>query len=222
MNIKSFAQKHFSKLGVVAVAVGIVAIGGAVSADAAVGDEGGIYHYHINDQVEADLMRTPAKSVWTESVNNGAIIESHLVGAVRAQLQYGKSGEKMVIEPKVVEKVGGSFTTNATVIGTFKLAKGSWLLPVSARFDRTATGPADGNRPQLAIRYNGTKDAATVMGQELSPLKGRELTGADNKVVVLDSETTFTVTGFGYNDDTSAAGGGTFTAGAEITPVRVG
>lgn len=222
----------FKSKALTTVAAGVAAIGALVATGTlaqagstgrqAFGDEGSVYHFHINDQVEADLMKTPANSVWTESINKFAVTKDKLHPAVVTELGYGKSGDKIVVPAKLVEKVGGSFTANATSIATFQLPAGAWLLPVSARFDRVATGPADGNRPQLAVRYDNGKDAGTVMGQELSGLKDRELTGADNKVVTISETTTFTVYGFGYNDDQSASGGNTFAASAEITPVRVG
>lgn len=104
-----------------------------------------------------------------------------------------------------VDKIGGPFASNATLIGTITLPKGTLKVDVDGFWTTLAAGPA-GTRPQLALR--GTDVAVTIFPGEASPTANRELTGHATKKVVLAVDTEVKVYAFGYNDDTSGNGAG--------------
>jgi hypothetical protein len=58
-----------------------------------------VYHAQINDTVEADLMKTPAKSVWATSLNKGIVAESNLTPAVKKKLNAGMFGYEEIGRP---------------------------------------------------------------------------------------------------------------------------
>jgi hypothetical protein len=136
---------------------------------------------------------------------------------------YGKASVTESFKPVVVDHIGGSFKTNKTKVGEFKLPAGTWMINTSAFFARTAAGPA-GTRPQLALRVGATNNAfgddyGTILGAEISPAKDRELTGSTVKAT---ASTTVEVFAFGYNDDAGSAGSGDITAAADVVAVQVG
>lgn len=126
----------------------------------------------------------------------------------------------------VIAHLGGSFKAGKTLVCSFDLPAGTWMINTSAFFGRTAVGVA-GTRPQLALRVGSTPtafgdDYGTILGQEISPTANRELTGATVKIVTVPAAVTVDVFGFGYNDDTGTAGSGDITASADIAAVKVG
>lgn len=190
--------------------------------------ESSVYHFQLNDQVEADLMKTPANSVWTSSLNRWSVTEEKLHPAVQEKLSWGSLANGPVDIPETaLAKIGGPFLDNATLLGSVDLPAGTWLVSTSAVFTRIASG-ATGTRPQLALRYNATQgnpyglSAGTLMGVEISPTMSRELTESAVEAITVTEPTQMSVFGFGYNDDQSAAGGGQITARARITLLRVG
>jgi hypothetical protein len=129
-------------------------------------------------------------------------------------------------KPVAVDHIGGSFKTNKTRVGEFKLPAGTWMVNTFAFFARTAAGPA-GTRPQLALWVGATDtafgdDHGAILGAEISPAKDRELTGSTVKVVRVTASTTVEVFAFGYNDDAGSAGSGDITAAADVVAVQVG
>jgi hypothetical protein len=213
-------------------AIAALVVGGSVAnARATVQDidgtriqTGTVYHDQINDTVESDLMKTPANSVWTASLNKWSVTEEKLHPAVQQKLKFGTVADGAVYNTPVatIDKIGGSFATNATKLGSFKLTAGSWNLFFKERFERTVTGAA-GTRMQLAIRDGSSgEDFGTDMGTEISPLKGRELVQSGVSYVTVDGDTTLDVYGFGYNDDQSAAGSGEITGKAQVWAELVG
>lgn len=115
--------------------------------------------------------------------------------------------------PATVDKIGGKFADNATLIGTVTLPKGTLKVDVDGFWTTLDVGPA-GTRPQLALR--GTDVSVTIFPGEASPAKSRELTGHATKKVVLSADTEVKVYAFGYNDDQSANGGGRLSVAASI------
>lgn len=185
---------------------------------------GTIYHDQLNDTVEADLMKTPAKSVYNSSLNAGIIAENNLGAAVQKQLDFGTvaNGNIVNIAPKTIVKIGGPFSTNATKLGSFNLPAGTWNLFYKVRFERTITG-AEGTRMQLAIREGTSgEDFGTGMGTEISPTAARELVQSGVSIVTVDGTTTLDAYGFGYDDNQSAEGSGEITAGVQIWAELVG
>jgi hypothetical protein len=135
----------------------------------------------------------------------------------------GSLGVSKFFAETVLNHIGGPFASNATLMGTFDLPAGTWLVNTTATFNRTeaASEAAPKTLPQLALRYPG--DAGTIMGNDISGTVGRELMGATTKVVSLgDGPNTISVYGFGYNSDGSAYASGKITASAVVTAVRVG
>jgi hypothetical protein len=59
-----------------------------------------VFHAQINDQVEADLMKTPANSVWTASLNRWSVTEDKLSPAVQKKLNAVGTGKQGPVGPK--------------------------------------------------------------------------------------------------------------------------
>lgn len=112
-----------------------------------------------------------------------------------------------------VDKIGGKFSDNATLIGTITLPKGTLKVDFDGFWTTLATGP-EGTRPQLALR--GTDVSVTIFPGEASPLKDRELSGHATKKVTLAADTEVKVYAFGYNDDQSANGAGRLSVATSI------
>lgn len=175
-----------------------------------------------------NLLRTPkANSVTSWSVKPGSLQESDLSLPVQAKLN-NPAGELQEmfssLEPTMIAKIGGSFKTNKTRLGEFLIPAGRWKLDIKATFYRTTAGAA-GTRPQLAVRRGATTeyfgdDYGTIMGSEISPSAGRELTGATFSLVNVETPTIVEVFAFGYNDDQSAAGSGEIAAAAQVVGTR--
>jgi hypothetical protein len=153
---------------------------------------------------------------------------------------YGSLITTTALAPKVIENLGGKYfgddvNTAAddryTVIGTFSLSKGKWLVNTSVQFTRTAAGVA-GTRPQIGLRIGQDqtltgdakwgKSLGTVSGAEISPANGRDLFGSAVGSIELAETTTVTVYGFGYNDSQGTEGSGQIAAQVTVNPLRVG
>lgn len=181
-------------------------------------------------QIWQTQMAPAANDVYLKTYNN-TVGKVQLKKEVADELQFGKSGEKITVAPKMIEFLGGPYFDPArgfTKLGEFSLEKGTWLINTAAKFHRTATG-VEGTRPQIGLRIgqgtaapNWGVDAGTIGGAEISPGNGHDLFGSTTKVITLTETTTVGVYGFGYNSDTGTAGSGQIEASAEITPVRVG
>lgn len=131
----------------------------------------------------------------------------------------GTIGVNKTFDPTTVAKIGGKFAENATTVGTFEIAAGTWKIDTDGFWTTLAAGPA-GTRPQLALRTVDGADLGTIFPGEASPTSGREITGHATKVVTLDATTTVTVSAFGYNDDTSSAGSGRLQVTASVVATR--
>lgn len=219
---------------VAAVSLGGLVIGlGGAAATASPGDccvtgaqvvDGSLGTSDIYGPAVDYLRQTPANSVWTSSLNNYVVSQDKLHPAVAAQLKYGTVADGNIYNTPTVTiaKIGGSFATNATKLGTFTLPAGTWNLFFKERFERITSGAA-GTRMQLAIRESGSgEDYGTDMGTEISPTKGRELVQSGVSIITVDGNTTLDVYGFGYNDDQSAAGSGEITGKAQVWAELVG
>jgi len=232
-------MKFNTKLGrtvAVVAAAGFAVVGGITTSEAAVPQPerqaalpaNSVYHAQINDTVEADLMKTPALSVWTTSINKWAITEDKLTPSVAEKLN-SKVGEGWAVDipAKAINKIGGGFVANATVLGTFELPPvGLYSINTQAVFDRVNADHADylapttETMPTLALRFTtsegGVGDAGTIMGAQISKAGFVELTGSSVASVRPGaSPLTVTVYGFGYNEDRSAFGSVDATPGAK-------
>ena len=139
-----------------------------------------------------------------------------------------KGGATVVDVPAtVVEKIGGSFKTNKTKAAEFDLPAGTWKLDMSYFCGRTvaAATPGAGTRLMMALRVGATSSAfgddyGTVIGQQISDTKDREITAANFKYMTTTSTQHVEVFFFGYNDDTSGAGGNEVTCSGQVGLVR--
>lgn len=157
-----------------------------------------------------------------------------------ARPDYGSLTTTTALAPKVIENLGGKYfgddvnsaaDDRYTVIGSFSLGKGKWLVNTSVQFTRTAAGIA-GTRPQIGLRIGQDqtlagdakwgKSLGTVSGAEISPANGRDLFGSAVGSIDLTQPTTVTVYGFGYNDSQGTEGSGQITAQVTVNPLRVG
>lgn len=171
-----------------------------------------------------------ARSVAAGQVVDNSLPAGKIVPADRARFLadtdtdvLGK-GMKFTCPAKKIVNIGGSFKTGKTKVCSFEVPPGMWMLNTTAIFARTTAGVA-GTRPQLALRVGASEtafgdDYGTILGAEISPSAGRELTGSAVKMVPGGS--IIEVFGFGYNDDASSAGSGQITAAANVVAVRVG
>jgi len=132
-----------------------------------------------------------------------------------------------------LDKIGGSYTTNATTLFTLELPEaGTYLLNAYGYFDRLNEGAAGYEAPttdtylQLTVRGAGL--GATCFTPAV-PRRGFTETTCDaSSVVTVDGPTTLTVRGFGYNEDRSGFGGTPnsvtpqFSAFAQLSAVKIG
>lgn len=183
--------------------------------------------------VKPDCTHPP--TVWPlcpRSVGNGQLVD-HVVtrnkipaADVNAYLKDTNTpdvkGDVVVnksFDPATVEKIGGKFADNATVVGKVTIPAGAWKIDADGFWTTLAAGP-DGTRPQLALRDAAGHDLGTIFPGEASPAKDREITGHSTKVATFATDTTVTVYAFGYNDDASAAGAGRLQVTASVVATR--
>lgn len=188
----------------------------------------------------ADYLRAvPNGGVYWSSLANGIVSREKLAGDVKDALELG-SGFSVQVMPKAIDKIGGSYATNATELTEFTLpAGGLYQVTTTAVFDRVNADHADyvapttDTMPQLSLRMptdeGGTADGGTIMGAAISRAGYSELTGSAAATLRSGSEDkVVTVRGFGYNEDRSSFGSAAegkaaqFTAAARIVVVRIG
>jgi hypothetical protein len=136
-----------------------------------------------------------------------------------------------------IQKIGGSYTTNATDLGTFTVAEsGKYLVTAWGYFDRLNEGAAGYEAPptdtylQLSVRgpAGDTRHPGTCFTPAVSPKGFTETTCQSVQVIEANAGDTFTVRAFGYNEDRSGFGAAPnsatpqFTASAAVSAVRIG
>lgn len=233
----------------VPIAAGAVILGGVgASAQAgtsgrqAFGDEGSVYHFHVNDAVEADYRKVHPNTVWTESLNKWSVTEEKLHPAVQSKLKLGE-GFPFQVSAKPIEKIGGSYTTNATTLGQVTIPEaGLWRVDFTGVVDRV-NADADGylvpntdTMPQITARVpleNGSEaNGGTAMGSPVSRNGFTELTLASAGLTIRTTgEAPMYLRAFGYNENRSSFGSdpdgegpltGQFTAAVHGTITRIG
>lgn len=167
-----------------------------------------------------------AKQVVDNSLPASKIVKADRDAFLKDTDNNGKLAASKDCAPVVIEKFGGSFKTGKTKVCELTLPAGTYRLDQNAFFARTIAGVA-GTRPQLAARIGASDtefgtDVGTIMGQEISPSKDRELAGFTSRVVVLTKATKIEWYAFGYNDDQGVAGSGQITAAANIAAYNAG
>jgi hypothetical protein len=152
------------------------------------------------------------------------------------QGQDGKDGKDGVAladayqseSAQTIEKIGGSFVANKTELGEITLQPGVYVLNGFAAFDTAAADSprTDGTHLQLALRgpavegNNFGADYGTCFTGAF-PQGDREATCQVVRTVRITEATTVDVIAFGYNEDTSDTGSGTFKVTADVSALKI-
>ncbi|GAA1511036.1 hypothetical protein [Kribbella lupini] len=191
--------------------------------------KGAVTNWHLGKgSVYGDNLG-PGMVQWFTTVYNGSVHEIGLDANLKNQLGNGKGAGTATFGPKAIEKIGGSFATNKTAVGELKLpGAGTYLVNTQAKFDRKDAGstgyetPTTETYPSLVVRYDGDKDAGTIMGSPVSKAGFVELTGSSTATVTVTGPVTLNIYGFGYNEDRSAFGAGQISVSGQATAVKIG
>jgi len=149
--------------------------------------------------------------------------------------EFGKFGTGYVTTGLVpINKIGGSYTANATDLGTFTVNKsGRYMINAYGFFDRLNDNEAGYEAPptdtylQLTVR-GGTGHAGTCFTPAVSPRGFTETTCQSVLWVDATAGDVFTVRAFGYNEDRSGFGGAPnsatpqFKVAANVSAIRIG
>jgi hypothetical protein len=170
---------------------------------------------------------SPAMIAWFTTVYNGSVHEIGLDPALQAKVNAQPTLLSVHCDAMPIALIGGSFKANKTDLScALTVPAGRWKLDLSAFFHTTAAGP-EGTRPQMAARVGSSAtafgdDYGTVFPGTAATIADREITGSATKVVTVTAPTEVKLYAFGYNDDTSANGGGRIEASADFTALKVG
>jgi hypothetical protein len=128
-----------------------------------------------------------------------------------------------------ITNIGGPFVANSTQVGTLELPEaGTYVVNGFGFFDTVAADSArtDGTHLMLALR--GPAVEGNAFGADLGtcftgafPQGDRELTCQTVRTITVDAPTTVRVIGFGYNEDASGTGGGSFTVSTDVSALKV-
>jgi hypothetical protein len=176
-------------------------------------------------------------SIASRDIHDGTIKPRDLSDQVEAGLQ-GPKGDKgdpgaglvgQVSPPAVtITSIGGSFRTGATIVGgTLVLPKaGTYQINAYGFFDTVAADAerTDATHLQLAVRDQGAGEFGEDFGTCFTgafPAGDREATCQSTRVIHVDAPTTLYVKAFGYNDDRSGTGSGSFTVTADVSAIAL-
>jgi hypothetical protein len=177
------------------------------------------------------LYAVPNNSVTTGKMADGAATESKLGADVQTKLndQRQKLYADAIDAPVVVAKVGGPIATNGTKLDDVDLVlpAGTYIVQVSGQIDRTTAvaDPGKQTQPQLSLWFDNNNDGTfewqtgegSISPNGLIPdTKGRSVTVNGQTLVTLDAATHVKLLAFGYNADTSSAGGGELTVSSAM------
>jgi hypothetical protein len=150
--------------------------------------------------------------------------------------RFGEYTDGVNIAATSIQKIGGSYSTNATTLDTFTVPEaGKYLISAWGYFDRINEGAAGYEAPttvtylQLTVRggFPGSH-AGTCFTPAVSPRGFTETTCQSVQVITANAGDVITVRAFGYNEDRSGFGGTPnsatpqFTAAAAVSAVRIG
>jgi len=128
----------------------------------------------------------------------------------------------------VIEKLGGSFKTNTTEIGTFDLEPGTYVVNLYGGFDTAAADSPRTEGTHLMLALRGPTSDSDQFGADLGtcftgafPQGDREATCSTTRTITVAEPTKVRVLGFGYNEDQSSTGSGTFTVDADVSAIEV-
>lgn len=210
-------MSKFKKFVVAAlVAVGLVA-GAAVVANAAA-----VKPDCVNLMYPLCARSVAAKQVVDNSIPKSKIVPADRDAFLKDTDSNGKLGAVQAFPTKAIEHLGGKYFDGFTTIGQFEVPAGTWEVHTSVEFTRTEAGLA-GSMPQVGLRIGQDKatndwgvDVGTVGGVPISPAKGHDLFAYTSAPLIAENPVTIGVYGFGYNQDTSAAGSGEITASVKV------
>lgn len=117
---------------------------------------------------------------------------------------------------KEITNIGGRFADRHTEVGTFTLPKGTWLVNLSAKFNRTVASAAGDPEVQPMLQVVGGSNYVTIMGNDIAPSLDADLTGSAVSLITVSADTTFTVNAFGYNSARGSQGSGEITVLASV------
>jgi hypothetical protein len=184
----------------------------------------------MGSDFRANINKTIATSNTAKTTADAAKTSADQALALSNSIPLAKSF--MTNGPTKIAKIGGSFATNATVLGTVNLQAGTYLANTNAIFDRVDANspdyvtPTTDTYPMVALRFDTdsgakTGDAGTIMGVPVSKAGYVELTQSASKSFTLVGPQTITVYGFGYNEDRSGFGGDQISAEVLTTFVKL-
>jgi len=194
---------------------------------------GCVWQTQIADPVEKVLRTPTANSVWSYALNPNIVTEEKLAPEVREKLnapdEVGadvKGGAQTLFQsdpnaPTEIANIGGTFSTRHTSVGQFTLPQGTWLVTLSAKFNRkvaSAAGDPD-VQPMLQISSGGAH-FVTIMGNSISPALDADLTGSAVALITVGGDMVFDVNAFGYNSVRGSQGSGEITVLANVVAAR--
>lgn len=220
MNFRKILTTKAGRLAVAGVVAAAAVVGVSVAANAAGGTGCKTLTYPL-------CARSVASAQVVDNSLTGADIKTNslgwtdLDGNTQAQIRKGDgkgSAQSLYANetPKTIANIGGRFADRHTEVGTFKLPKGTWLVNLSAKFNRTTAAPAGGAEVQPMLQITDGTNYVTIGGNDISPATDADLFGSAVGLVTVTEETTFTVNAFGYASDRSDAGSGQITVLANV------
>lgn len=221
MNFKKILNTKTGRLAVAGVIAASAVLGVSIAANAAGGTGCKTLTYPL-------CARSVASTQVVDNSLTGADIKTNslgwtdLDGNTQAQIRKGdgKGGAQSLFEngkaPKTIANIGGTFSTRHTQVGTFTLPKGTWLVNLSAKFNRTTAAAAGAPEVQPMLQIVGADQYVTIGGNDISPALDADLFGSAVGLITVTADTTFTVNAFGYAADRSDAGSGQITVVANV------
>jgi hypothetical protein len=166
---------------------------------------------------------TTATAGGSPAIPDGSVWQSDIAKPVNDLYLLGRGSVVKTIEAQPI-KIGQN-RADRTLLSTFTLPPGTWLITTTATFNRTKTAPkgATKTRPQLALTHGG-RSAGTIGGVDISPVEYHSLSGSAVQTITITKErpTSVLVYGHGANDDGSTFASGDITVAAQITATRIG
>lgn len=150
--------------------------------------------------------------------------------------KFGEYTTGFASAPTNIDRIGGTYSTNATDLGQFTVPRtGQYLISAYGFFDRRNEGSAGYEAPptdtylQLTVRGGAPgSHAGTCFSPAVSPKGFTETTCQSVQVISATAGDVIHVRAFGYNEDRSGFGGvpnsaqPQFTAAASVSAVRIG
>lgn len=213
-----------------------------------------------------DGAKIKPNTVTSKQIKNGQVAEVDLAAPVKAKLakvgKQGKEGKEgkegpagtngtngtngkdafvdartVQLGPTVIQKIGGTWSTNHTTAGTFTLQPGTYLVSVTGDFYALAARTAT---PVLQLAFYATDGSPVALAAYTAPFpqggkygatdgapNGLEQTASAYDIVTVTKPTQIEVALHGYNADRgdgvggTADGSGQFAANTKVTWVKV-